>query len=633
MMYTTKIPNELKEDYIFVINEARKDRPKYFDWIKNEIEIVIGLINKFDKHYILGGLGARLIECVPTIYNQFISDYEGPDMEEVEKDKIKENDEIEVLLEYALSIATASPNNNQTIPSQNDIDLIYDHISKIKANINIWELSSDDPIDGNEYDYWLRINIIQNSINVRGTGYQKHLTEVYREIFEPHNGFLEQYYGFNSNDIYDVVLKLDSLVYSKIDNLIGALQSHQRFREWMKATGKEDVINVTKETGSNSSRQFIEANPDLYDEADPDHIFLCSLDDISSYRRIFWVIPKSKQEELIFDQLSQNYGDNSEFFQPAKFKAFPLNDSLIKSKPLIKENNRYYHFSTNLPFRNIFKITENLLKSADQIYYDNYFRGNSNYITKDNYVERKTKLLFEKLIPNAKFYHSLDYEIVEDGLLKRTELDILGLSNDSAYIIEVKAGELNMKHRKGALKGLKDRLGETINKGSYQCHRALKHINSSESPSFEYIEDATRKTLTIDKTKIKKHYKISITFEHFAAISANLRYLISSNVLSPDFKWTWIVSLYDLMVFSDLIESEDDFKEYIDYRIDLYERNNIEFHDEIDILGFFMEGNFPLKAEDKEKNLFIIEYKNKIEEYYTKTGVGMPFIDKPKRKR
>jgi len=54
------------------------------------------------------------------------------------------------------------------------------------------------------------------------------------------------------------------------------------------------------------------------------------------------------------------------------------------------------------------------------------------------------------------------------------------------------------------------------------------------------------------------------------------------------------------MVFADLIESEDDFKEYIDYRIDLYERNNIEFHDEIDILGFFMEGNFPLKEEDKE---------------------------------
>jgi len=506
-MYTTKIPNELKKDYIFVINEARKDRPKYFDWIKNEIDIAIELINKFDKHYILGGLGARLIECVPTIYNQFISDYEGPDKEEVKKDKIKEDDEIEVLLEYALSIATASPNNSQTIPSQNDIDLIYDHISKIKANINIWELSADDPVDGNDYDSWLRTNIMLDSINLRGNGYQKHLTEVYQEIFEPHNGFLEQYYGFNSNDIYDVVLKLDSLVYSKIGNLIGAMQSHQRFKEWMEATDKEDVMNVTMGTGSNFIRQFTEPNPDLYDEADPDHILLRTLDDISSYRKIFWVIPKSKKEELIFDQLSQNYGDNSDFFQPAKFKAFPLNDSLIKSKPLIKENDRYYHFSTNLPFRNIFKITENLLKSADQIYYDNYFRGNSHFITKDNYIERKTKLLFEKLIPNAKFYHSLDYEIIEDGTLKKTELDILGLSNDSAYIIEVKAGELNMKHRRGALKGLKDRLVETINEGSYQCHRALKHINSSESPSFEYIEDATRKTLTIDKTRLKSIIK------------------------------------------------------------------------------------------------------------------------------
>lgn len=627
------MPDEVKEGYRHAINEIRKDRQRYFSWIKNEIEIAIELINKFDKNYILGGLGARLIECTPTFYNQFLEIYDGPDKEETEQDKIKEDDEIEVLLEYAISISTAKPNNSKSIPTQEDIDSIYSQLSKIKANMNLWELSADVPIDGNDFDHWLRTNIMQESINVRGDGYHLHIAEVYQEVFSPHDGFLEQYYGFNSKDIYDTLMKLDSLVYSKIGNVYGASQSHERFLEWSESKSEEEIAKVMAETGKHFIRQFTEDNPDLFDEASPDHVISHTLDNISSYKKIFWVIPKSEKEKLIFERLSQSYGDNKIFFEPEKFKAFPLNDSLITSKPLIKEEGKYYHYSTNLPFRNIFKITENLLKSADQVYYENYFKGNSHSISKDNYIERKTKHLFESMLPGAKFYHSLDYEITEEGILKKTELDILGVSNDTIYIIEVKAGELNIKHKRGALKGLKDRLKETINEGSYQCHRAFKYLQNTISPTFEYIEDATRKSLTIDKSNIVNYFKISVTYEHFSSISANLKYLINSNILSPDFKWTWIVSLYDLMVFADLIENESDFKEYLINRLDLYERNDIEFQDEIDILGFFMKGHFPLGEEEKNKVNFIINFRDKIEEYYRRKGVGMPMVAKPKREK
>ena len=292
-----------------------------------------------------------------------------------------------------------------------------------------------------------------------------------------------------------------------------------------------------------------------------------------------------------------------------------------------------YHFSSNLAFRNIFTIVENLIKSADIIYYENSFKGNSNESSRDNYIENKTKQLFEKLMPTATFYHSLDYSIMENGQAKDTELDIIGVSSDTVYIIEVKAGELNLKHRRGAMKGLKDRLKETINEGSYQCHRALKYIQENNNPTFEYVKDGMRNTLLIDKTQIQSYFKISVTFEHFSSISANLKYLISSGVLSPDFKWTWIVSLYDLMIFADLIQSEADFKEYLTNRISLYDRNDIEFKDEIDILGFYFEGNFPLTEEKENEMLSIINYKDDIEAYYTRIGVGMPGAIKPTKKK
>jgi len=171
-MQTVNIPEEIKEQYKFAIDKAREDRPRYFDWIKTEIETAIELINKFDKKYVLGGLGVKLIQSIPTLYNQFLESYSGPDKDEItNKELLQEDDEIEVLLEYAMSIATASTNISTDIPTIKDIEDIYNQLSKIKSNINFWELSAENPADGNEFDHWLRTNIMQESINVRGSGY------------------------------------------------------------------------------------------------------------------------------------------------------------------------------------------------------------------------------------------------------------------------------------------------------------------------------------------------------------------------------------------------------------------------------------------------------------------------------
>lgn len=628
-----QIPEEIKENYRYAIEKAREDRPRYFDWLKNEIDTVIELINRFDKKYILGGLGSRLIKSTPTIFNQFLEGFEGTDKSKIADDElISEDDEIEVLLEYAISIATATPNESNEIPSLEDIDAIYQQLSKIKTNINFWEMSADNPVDGNEFDHWLRTNIMLETINVRGDGYHKHIQEVFQEIFEPFNGFLEQYYGFTAIEVYETIQMLDSLVYSKVGNPFGAMQSHKRFTKWMEDTGEDTVSNVMRETGKHFIRQFTEANPDLYDENAPDSVVSHHLDNVEGYDKIFWVIPKTEKEKLIFDRLSLAYGANDTFFQPPRFKGFPLNDTLVQLKPLIKEDGKYFHFSLSLGFRYIFKIVEELIQEADAIFYANTFKGNANPTSRDNYIELKTKELFEKLLPSGDFYHSLKYSVNEDGQQKQTELDILGVSGDTGYIIEVKAGELNVKHRRGALKGLKDRLKETINEGSYQCHRALTYIQDNDLPTFEYIEANSRKTLSIDKSVVQNFIKISVTFEHFSAISTNLKYLINSGILSPEFKWTWVVSLYDLMIFTDLIENEEDFREYLKYRMALYDRDDIEFSDEIDILGYFIEGNFPLAEEKEDELIHILGFSDNIDAYYTKSGVGMPGIEKPSKK-
>lgn len=69
--------------------------------------------------------------------------------------------------------------------------------------------------------------------------------------------------------------------------------------------------------------------------------------------------------------------------------------------------------------------------------------------------------------------------------------------------------------------------------------------------------------------------------------------------------------------------SEQQFNEYLDYRLGIYERSDITFLDEIEILGFYLKDNFPLPKEDKRKEILMTGFMEDIDEFYTKSGVGM----------
>jgi len=627
---------ELKAQWKHAFEQARRQRDRYFVTIKSYIDEAIDKINQFDKIYVLGGLGAKLLNSTPNAYSIFLENYEGSDKVEAEEEKIQVDDDIEVLLEYAMSIATASPNENEgVLPTQKNIDEIYDLLLKIKINVNFYDQSADIPEDGDEFDHWLRTMVMVDTMNVRGDGYSPHIEEVFLEIFNLHNEFLRQFYGFEANDLLDVVTKLERLVYSKIGNTLGAKECHARFVEWTENKSEKQILETMSTLGKHFIQQFIEDNPDLTYENENNGIVFFTLDDIEAYSKIYWVIPKTRIEEKVFEALSQNFGDNSQFFQPEKFKAFPLGDTLVQTKPLIKFKDKYYYFSTNVAFRNLFKIGERLIEIADPTYYQHTFRGNSSAISRDNYLEAKTKALFEKMLPTTKFYRSVKYKLVENGLEKSPELDVIGIASDTVYIIEVKAGQLHAKHRRGAIKGLKDRLSETVNEGAYQCHRALKYISENENPEFSYTEAGKLQKLLINKAGIENFFKISVSFEHFGAISANLKYLINSGVLAPAYKWSWLISIFDLMVFADLIESKEDFTDYLQHRLNLYERDDVEFLDEIDVLGFFFENKFPLPRENKEKaqTELIVGFKGNIDKYFSEMSVGLPNLIKPRRKK
>lgn len=88
-------------------------------------------------------------------------------------------------------------------------------------------------------------------------------------------------------------------------------------------------------------------------------------------------------------------------------------------------------------------------------------------------------------------------------------------------------------------------------------------------------------------------------------------------MLVDDYRDTWIVSLFDLMVFSDFIESEDELMEYLDIHKIIYS-NHSTFFDEIDLLNGFI--NYDLAKRVKPTVPLMIQYgSSEIDEEYSKS--------------
>ena len=71
--------------------------------------------------------------------------------------------------------------------------------------------------------------------------------------------------------------------------------------------------------------------------------------------------------------------------------------------------------------------------------------------------------------------------------------------------------------------------------------------------------------------------------------------LVETGMLKENYRDTWIVSLFDLMVFSDFIESEREFLEYLDMHKIIYS-NHSTFIDEVDLLNGFVNHDLAKKV-------------------------------------
>lgn len=592
---TNRTPKQQQE----LVDRIRTERPNLLLLLQSAIGRVIEIFSKYDNYKLLGFLSYELI------LNQKNDDGAS-----------------ELAMEYAMSFSTAIAGNPNEEPTNEICDELVNLLANVRQNYCYYVMTDFVESDNNELEKHLRFKTIMESLYMRGSGYPQHIYKVFLELFSQHSTFLKEHYGFDANDILETILQLEDSFCCKVLSPKGSPHpaAHKRFNDWVLLKGlTPEQVNDDK-----SVVEFLAENTDFISNGLMPGGFY--IDDLSQYRDLYKITYRKPVHKQVVKAVAISFGDNANFLNP-KFIGLPLNDSVALLKPIIHQNDEYYIFAFGILTRNIFEITEKMIIDADKTYYQKKFLGNNYKGSRDNYLENKTSDLFNSFIGDSKSYLNLKYkpgQLDAAGNKVETELDLLLVSDTANYLIEMKAGGLSAPSKRGALKSLTGQLAETVGYGAYQSHRAYKYICDNASPEF-YDKKGT--IIVIDKTK--KLFRITITLEHLSGYIANMHELKMLGVVENDVEFAWTCSLFDLIIFSEILENEDDFIVYLEKRLPLYNNPDVSVGDEIDFLGYFLDNG---ELVDKKTLKKVTTYKlNKtsedIDNYFQNGG------PKPKRKK
>ena len=592
------------------------ERTKHVPELKKEIHLkidkIIRIFQQYDKIQLLGGLCLKHIpqiplkdDDIPLLENlrqeaERICSYSScnfgldPTPQDIMSKMLKQlgfaipkteneflgmkiEDDWNIIMEYALSFSSSIKQNSSEAPSHEIIAQLYTLLKETKHDIAILDMERSSSY---EEDY-IKFASHLTTIGVRGDAYPQFIEDVFKGLFEPHDNFFKTKYGFTSGDVFDLVMDLDKRIYSKINNSIGQIFSWLRLKKWHDNFEKGNIHIVDSSIKNESPfKEFFQSNPDLLSN-DNTNFGLYNSKDIAASSTIFWITPNSVAEEKILSVFSHHFGENSPFIQEGEFKGFITNESVIYTKPFLEENNRFYCFSHYLPYVQLFEMMEFLLK-LDKNYYDQNYQQNTAADARDNYFETKVMSVFSAFLPHASFYKSTHYTVNFDKDPKRTELDILGVSNSATYIIEVKAHELSHKD-KIRIKGLMDKVKDSVNIALYQCNRSEKHILNEDG-----LFRTKNSSITVNKTK--PIYKIVVTFQQFTMFLSDYESYKKMGLLDSSIDDALVISLFDLMTILDNMTNEQELIQYLNIRKEV-NKNKMLYCDELDLFEYFKEGN------------------------------------------
>ena len=191
----------------------------------------------------------------------------------------------------------------------------------------------------------------------------------------------------------------------------------------------------------------------------------------------------------------------------------------------------------------------------------------------------------QRILPGATAYINLHYEF--EGV--RPELDALVQYDSVLIVLEAKGAPLTPPARRGAPDRLERDLRRIVSDAHAQGHRAYRFLREG-SGRFR-LGDGT--AMQVDLGSFEEVFVVSLHLEPLGHLTA-LSHAVEAMGLPTDGpEQSWMVSLYDLMVLSDVLDIPSMFPHYVKRRLRVGRQGFIDAHDELDFFCYYLqEGPF-----------------------------------------
>ncbi len=550
----------------------------------------------------IGQLAGLLRTCDPLEIISRVAAYilsGTPDVPEPEKP-----DRNEAHLEYLISLATAFrfPDEARQ-PSPDDIGQAIELLTKIHVSTSAHHMMQQMPKESaigplGEIAASFRLE----RMHVRGDAYWPHLRQTLVDLLAPHDARLQQVLGFTSADFVRFMERTEVLVNQRFDD---ELETHLKPFQRLMRPWRQHLVSGVESSATESARfaEFIEANSDAV--ADTKRKF----DDFGT-PGLFVITPATREEEAILAALTCSFGDNALFHGTKPEHTFwPLTDSLTERKPILFHDGIYYAFHLPKILRGAHTLIGHLLRQADSDAWKNKFLP-----ARDDYLERETARLFQVALPNAKIMTTMIYDLPAQKI--ETESDVIVVCDDFLVIVECKAANIEPETRRGASLSVKSDLRKTIVSAQSQTERFVREL--SDRGELELRPKNGGPETVIRADDFRWVARVSVTLELMSPVATSLWMLEDAGLLKNAEK-CWSVSLNDLRVVVDILDSPSLFLHYLIRRMDLNALRNIHSRDEIDFLMHYVERGLFFRDQNQpqpDEEVFLSNFTSDLDQYY-----------------
>jgi hypothetical protein len=523
------------------------------------------------------------------------------------------DEHVEAYVEYAQSIALAVERPGTTVPATEWVDECAALVRTIVESTQAYFMTEFTQ-EGFEHKYpgveaEVRVLTILRTLKMRGDSVQEHHEDLFMGLFAPHSDFLVSHFGFTASEFVRAQHAVHELVAGSIQDYYDGWAS--AFRSFV---AQRD--GVDEATSAELIREFFaSALAEPHGEA--------SRAARAALVERFVVEPSADIPTSVLDLLSAELGSNRDFLE-GKAKGWPLGESVIRRKPLVRRAGKTYAFNPLLLSRVLIDSMESAIREADRSYFDDKFLP-----ARARYLEAKVVEHLGALLPGAAVHRNLKYQIIEGGKPKLVETDALLIFDHYLFIVEAKAGGVTAAAHRGAMSRIKEHLESLIADAAKQGFRTHDYI-AANSPAQFVAEDGS--TVSIPNlSSFDDVFVLTPTLTPLAYFATRLRTILSLASLPPG-RWPWSVFLNDLRVASEIFESPGEFVLYLRRRLLINDTADIATPDELDFVMFFLkEGMFFGDTPPAGFNPTVLDgYTVDLDRYYSFLGGRASSGEKPR---